>query len=178
VRCALAAAAVPSLSVIIGILSDSHDRADAMKAGLETLAAAGAEFYVHCGDIGSSRCVDLLAGLKCAFVFGNTDYDRAALARYAASIDVPCYGNFADLELGGRKIAATHGDDYRLKQRLLSEQQHDYFLQGHTHVRADERVGRTRVINPGALHRASEKTVATLDTRNDLLRFHTVSVRS
>jgi putative phosphoesterase len=164
--------------VIIGILSDTHDHADAVKAGLDILTAAGAEFYVHCGDIGGPHCIDLLAGLKCAFVFGNTDYDRAGLARYAASIDVPCYGNFADLELAGKRIAVTHGDDYRLKQRLLSEQKHDYFLQGHTHVRADERVGRTRLINPGALHRASVKTVATLDTAGDVLTFHTVAVRA
>jgi predicted phosphodiesterase len=48
-------------------------------------------------------------------------------------------------------------------------QEHDYLLQGHTHVRLDECVGRTRIINPGALHRAAVKTVVTLDTRADRL---------
>ena len=162
--------------MIIGILSDTHDHADAMAAGLAALAAAGAEFYIHCGDIGSQRCIDLLAGLKCAFVFGNTDFDRVALARYAETIGVPCYGNFADLGLAGKKIAVTHGDDYRLKQRILSAQEHDYLFQGHTHVRADERIGRTRLINPGALHRATTKTVAALDTATDRLQFITVSL--
>ena len=162
--------------MIIGILSDTHDHADAMAAGLSALAAAGAQFYVHCGDIGSQRCIDLLAGLKVAFVFGNTDFDRVALARYAQTIGVPCYGNFADLDLGGKKIAVTHGDDFRLKQRVLANQQHDYLLLGHTHVRADERIGRTRLINPGALHRATTKTVATLDTASDGLHFITVSL--
>ncbi len=57
------------------------------------------------------------------------------------------------------------------KVRLLSEQKHDYLLQGHTHVRHDERIGKTRVINPGALHRAREKTVALLDTATDRLVF-------
>ena len=158
-------------AVIIGILSDSHDRAEAMAAGLRLLKAAGAEFYIHCGDIGSERCIDLLAGLKSAFVFGNTDFDRAGLARYAASIEVPCYGSSADLTLDGKRIAVTHGDDFQLKKRLLAAQAHDYLLQGHTHVRADERVGKTRVINPGALHRAREKTVAVLDTAGDTLAF-------
>jgi predicted phosphodiesterase len=140
-----------------------------MAAGLRSLKKANAEFFIHCGDIGGQECIDLLAGLPSAFVFGNTDFDRAGLARYAASIDVPCYGNFADLELDGKKIAVLHGDDYRLKQRLLTAQGHDYLLQGHTHVRADERIGRTRLINPGALHRAAVKTVVTLDTRTDTL---------
>jgi uncharacterized protein len=157
--------------VIIGILSDTHDRTEWMAAGIRTLQQQGAAFYIHCGDIGGEDCIDLLAGLPgAAFVFGNTDFDRARLSRYAASIDVPCYGNFGDLELDGKKFAVLHGDDARLKQRLLAAQQHDYLCQGHTHVRADERVGRTRLINPGALHRAAVKTVVTLDTAADQLR--------
>jgi len=153
--------------VIIGILSDTHDHADWMAAGLAILQKHDAEFFIHCGDIGGEECVDLLAGLPSAFVFGNTDFDRAGLARYAASIDVACYGNFAKLELAGKKFAVIHGDDYKLKQRLLTAQEHDYLCQGHTHIRADERIGRTRLINPGALHRAAVKTVVTLDTIAD-----------
>ena len=157
--------------MLVGILSDTHDRVDAMAAAVKLLREAGAEFYVHCGDVGSERVIDHLAGLPAAFVFGNTDWDRAALARYAQSVGVACHGSFADLELGGKRVAVTHGDDFKLKQRLLAEQKHDYLLQGHTHVRADQRVGRTRLINPGALHRAREKTVALLDTETDRLRF-------
>ena len=161
--------------MIIGILSDTHDRAEWMAAGIRALQDAKAEFLIHCGDIGHQRCIDLLAGLPCAFVFGNTDFDRAGLARYAASIDVPCYGNFADLQLDGKRFAVIHGDDARLKQRLLAAQEHDYLCQGHTHVPADTRIGRTRLINPGALHRAAAKTVATLDTATDTLKLIDVS---
>ena len=153
--------------MIIGILSDTHDRAEWMAAGLRALQQGGATFFIHCGDIGGEACVDLLAGLPSAFVFGNTDFDRAGLARYAASIDVACYGNFGDLELDGKRFAVLHGDDARLKQRLLTAQEHDYLFQGHTHIRADQRVGRTRIINPGALHRAAVKTVVTLNTATD-----------
>ena len=123
------------LPVIIGILSDTHDRDAAMSAGLEILRRNGAQFFVHCGDIGSERCIDLLAGLPSAFVFGNTDWDRAKLSRYAASIEVPCYGSFATLEFDDKRIAVIHGDDFRLKQRLIDEQKHDYLLQGHTHIK-------------------------------------------
>jgi putative phosphoesterase len=162
--------------MLIGILSDTHDRADAMAAGVAVLRRAGAQFFVHCGDVGSERVLDHLAGLPSAFVFGNTDWDRAALARYAETIGVACHGTFADLELGGKKVAVTHGDDARIKQRILTEKRHDYLLQGHTHVRADERVGTVRVINPGALHRAKEKTVATLDTETGEVKFLVVVV--
>ena len=162
--------------MIIGILSDTHDRAHAMAAGIDALRKGGAEFFIHCGDVGTQPCIDLLAGLPCAFVFGNTDWDRAALARYAQSIDVPCYGNFASLELDGKRIAVIHGDDFRLKQRLIDEQKHDYLLHGHTHLRDDRRVGKMRLINPGALHRAAEKSVATLDIQKDALHFYVVKI--
>ena len=153
--------------MIIGILSDTHDRAEWMAAGIRTLQQGGAEFLIHCGDIGDEACIDLLAGIPSAFIFGNNDFDRARLTRYAASIDVACYGNYANLELADKKIAVIHGDDFRQKQRLLAAQEHDYLLLGHSHARQDERVGRTRVINPGALHRATIKTVVTLNTAAD-----------
>lgn len=157
--------------MIVGILSDTHDRVDAMAAGMELLRRGGAEFFVHCGDVGSECVLDHLAGVPGAFVFGNTDWDRAALARYARQIGVACHASLAELELGGKRFAVTHGDDFKLRQRILSEQRHDYLLMGHTHVRADQRVGTVRVINPGALHRAKEKTVALLDTATDRVTF-------
>jgi predicted phosphodiesterase len=45
----------------------------------------------------------------------------------------------------------------------------DYLLHGHTHELRDERIGRTRMINPGALFRAARYTAALLDPRADRL---------
>jgi len=157
--------------MLIAILSDTHDRTEAMSAAVQLLQSRGAQYFIHCGDVGSPCVLDSLAGLKAAFVWGNCDWDRLALQRYAKSIQVTCYGAFGDLELDGCKIALIHGDDPALKRRLLSEQKHDYLLQGHTHVRQDLRVGRMRIINPGALHRANPRTVALLDTAADSLEF-------
>jgi uncharacterized protein len=155
----------------IGIVSDTHDKADTMAAAVKLLRDCGAEFFVHCGDVGSPRVLDHLAGLAGCFVFGNCDWDRAGLRRYAEDIEVACHNTFGDLTLDGKRIAVIHGDDGKLKQRLLAEQQHDYLFQGHTHVREDTRVGKIRLINPGALHRANPKTAALLDTSSDKLEF-------
>ena len=157
--------------MLIGIVSDTHDKADTMAAAVALLRGRGAEFFIHCGDVGSARVLDHLAGLPGCFVWGNCDWDRASLQRYASDIDVACHGPFGDLTLDGKRIAVVHGDDHVLKRRLLTGQRHDYLLQGHTHVREDTRVGRTRVINPGALHRANPKTAALLDTESDKLEF-------
>lgn len=159
--------------MIIGILSDTHGRFDAAKRAVELLRSRGAAYYVHCGDVGGEDILDLLANdpPNSAFVFGNNDYDRDDLARYATRIGVACLHTFGTLELVGKKFAVTHGDIGSTVRRILDAQDHDYLLVGHTHVPADKRVGRTRVINPGALHRASVKTVATLETETDELAF-------
>ena len=160
--------------MIVGILSDTHGRLPATIAAMEALRKAKAEFYIHCGDVGGEEILNELAGLPCAFVWGNNDYERVALARYAKSIGVQCLGNFGELELGGKSFAVFHGDDFGLSRRLMAEKKHDYLLQGHSHVRMDERAGTMRLINPGALHRASPKSCAVLDTETDKLQFLTI----
>ena len=98
------------------------------------------------------------------------------IERYAGELGIQCFGAFGELNLDGKAIAIAHGDDERALRRVLDGQKHDYLFVGHSHVKADGRVGRVRVINPGALHRAREKTVATLDLTSDRLRFHVVTV--
>jgi putative phosphoesterase len=162
--------------VKLGILSDTHDRGHAFAKAVDALRRAGAEYYIHCGDVGSPDMLDHLAGLPAAFVYGNNDYDHTALERYARDLDLSYLGPFGQLTLADKQIGVLHGDDPRLKRKLLADQSLDYLLQGHTHLRADERVGRTRVINPGALHRAAEKSVALLDLTTDDLRFIVLDV--
>ncbi|HEY8668405.1 MAG TPA: YfcE family phosphodiesterase [Tepidisphaeraceae bacterium] len=157
--------------MLIGLLSDTHDRLPAMIAAVNLLRQRGAEFFIHCGDVGSEQILDQLAGLPAAFVFGNNDWDLRSLERYAQSIGVQCLLHFGDLELGGKRIAVVHGDDAKLLARILTDQEHDYLLKGHSHQREDRRVGRTRIINPGALHRALQKSVALLNTETDELTF-------
>jgi predicted phosphodiesterase len=55
--------------------------------------------------------------------------------------------------------------------RRIAEQRPDYLLFGHSHRTTDQRVGPTRMINPGALHRARTWTVALLDLESDVVKF-------
>ena len=162
--------------MLIGILSDTHDRADAMASAVKLLRERGTDYFIHCGDVGSEHVLDYFAGLPAAFVWGNTDYDRLGLQHYADKLSIACYGAFAEIPLEGKEFAVLHGDDWRARERILAQQRHDYLLQGHTHIRQDLKIGRVRCINPGALHRARPKTVALLDPQSDHLEFLTVDV--
>ena len=163
--------------MLLGILSDTHGRADAMAEGMHLLRSAGATYFLHCGDVGTEDVLDELAGEQAGFVFGNCDWDRNPLRRHAELIGVTCHGDFASLELAGKKIAITHGDDAARLRNILGAQEHDYLLVGHTHVAGEKRFDRIRVINPGALQRAAVKTVALLNLATDELRWLELSER-
>jgi putative phosphoesterase len=158
--------------MIVGLLSDTHGRLDAAKAGVEELLARGAQVLIHCGDVGGTEILDTLAGdVPAYFVFGNNDWDRDGLGRHARHVGVTCLGVVGDVDLNGSLATVMHGDDATTARRVLAEHRHAYLFHGHTHVRADHMVGCVRVINPGALQRASPKTVALLDTTSGKVQF-------
>jgi predicted phosphodiesterase len=76
---------------------------------------------------------------------------------------------FLTFDADGYQVAVTHGDVSGQLRTLIGSQEFDLVVTGHTHVASDHREGRTRVINPGAVHRSAAPSVAILDTGNDHL---------
>jgi putative phosphoesterase len=167
-------------------MSDTHGRAELTAVALDVLRSAGAQVFIHCGDVGGESVLDRLATVQAHFVWGNTDEPDAALIAYVRALGLSLPGAPPlRLNLGQKSIAVFHGHELefaRLAQladsvdlgpfrRLAAA---DYVLFGHRHVPYDRRCGSVRVINPGAIHRAHVRTVATLDPARDLLRFWVV----
>jgi putative phosphoesterase len=157
----------------IAILSDTHDNVDTTRAALAVLAPHKPQIYIHCGDLCSPEMIRFFAGLPFHFVFGNGDFEKAALKTEAKKYGITCHGEFGDLTLAGKRIAIHHGHDIS-HLRAADAANFDYIFSGHTHVRADT-PGKPRRINPGALQRAAVKTVAILDISGDQLTHLTVT---
>lgn len=157
----------------IGLLSDTHGRAAVAHAAVRTLRAHGATMLIHLGDVGTDEVLEAMTGFDAHVVFGNCDADEAALARHADRLGITVHHPVGRLEIGGRTIVFSHGHMPELLNRAAAEGV-DYVLHGHTHVQRDERRGRTRIINPGALCRAARFTVAILTPENDQLEFFDV----
>jgi uncharacterized protein len=147
----------------IAILSDTHSRYQTVETALRLLQERNINFVIHCGDIEDAETVWLFQGLTAHFVFGNCDLERASLQQAIHGIGETLHDGYGVLELEGVKIAFTHGDDTRLLRDLENSGAFDFLFHGHTHVAREHRAGNTRVINPGALHRARPKTFVVLD---------------
>lgn len=154
----------------IGILSDSHGRVKITARAVSTLLERGAELLIHLGDFETELVIDELVGHECRIVFGNCDWDIKGLTRYAQAMDVRVDHPLGRLEVDDKTVAFTHGHIGRIMDQAL-EDGVDYLLHGHSHELRDECIGSTRIINPGALFRASRYTVAILDPGLDALEF-------
>jgi putative phosphoesterase len=157
--------------MLLALLSDTHDSVANTLAALDLLGPHRPGAYLHAGDLVAVDMLIHFSGLPFHFVFGNNEYDHAGLRSRAKALDLFCHGQLADLTFEGKRLAMLHGHDAGLFQKLIASGQYDYIVHGHTHVRRDERVGKTRVINPGALQRARSKSVALLDPAADALTF-------
>jgi len=148
----------------IGLLSDTHGDARRAAEAMSMLRRGGAGLILHLGDVGSEAVLEeLLGGApgELRVVFGNCD-DEWELSRHAARLGIIVDHPMGRLEVEGRRIAYSHGHLPRLLDEALREGV-DWIFHGHTHEVRDERIGSTRIINPGALHRAARLTVALVE---------------
>ena len=159
------------MTTILGLLSDTHGRADAAAAAVRVLRDHGATMLIHLGDVGSEAVLDELVGNDAHVVFGNCDQDEAALTRYAEHLGLTVDHPLGRLDVDGKSVVFSHGHLPELLNAAADEGPVDYLLHGHTHRRRDERRDVSRIINPGALHRARTPSVAVLEPSSDRLEF-------
>ncbi|MBI4585405.1 MAG: YfcE family phosphodiesterase [Planctomycetes bacterium] len=162
----------------IGLLSDSHGQAETTLRAVKLLVKNGAQLLIHLGDLESMEVLTALAvdldgqgrlSPPVHLVFGNVDADKDLLSDFARTLGIAVNDPVGRLEVAGKTLVFQHGDSKAWMKKALSEGV-DYLCHGHTHVPRDERIGRTRVINPGALFRAQKHTVAILEVPEDRLQ--------
>ena len=161
--------------MVIAVLSDIHDNIWNLEKVLDELSQA--EALLFCGDF----CAPFtLAEIAKGFdgpvhvVFGNNDGDKLLLSRVAAQTDnVTLYGEYALLEIDGKKIAVTHYPE--LAQSLARSGLYDLVCHGHDHRRNVERVGDTLLVNPGeVMGRFGVSSYAVYDTESKKATLYTL----
>lgn len=140
------------------VVSDSHDRAPMLAAAVAAGKEAGAEAVIHCGDlIGAMTLRPLIQiGLPVHVVHGNNLGDPVAmwnLCRASGGL-ITYHGPDIDLQIGGRRLFATHYPHYG--RGLACTGDYDIVCCGHSHVASVVRQptiigGMTWLLNPGSV---------------------------
>jgi len=154
--------------MIVGLLSDTHDRLPLIDEAVKQLNEMNVELVLHAGDYISPFVASNFKQLKAPLigVFGNNDGDRRFLEKKFAEFGADLRGRFAFMVVDGLRIALLHGDETELMRSLLELESHDVLVCGHTHVPKTYRKGRTLVINPGEAcgYLSGKPTISILDT--------------
>ena len=156
---------------MIGIISDTHENEEATQKAVALFKKNNVEFVVHCGDIISPAMLEHFNGLKMRLVFGNNDGERNGLIARCKEFGFNEIKDELKFDYKGKKFYAYHGTKKEKLNAAIKSNKYDYVLTGHTHVKRDEKIGKTRVINPGALFQAISYTIAMLDIEKDKLQF-------
>ena len=140
------------------IVSDSHDRAQALAQAVDEGRGQGAEVVIHCGDLigGNTLRPAMGLGLPLHVIHGNNIGDALALHNLSRASGglVHYHGADARIELGGRRIFVVHYPEYGYAMACTGDW--DLVCCGHSHSAGIEHVanvrgGATWLVNPGTV---------------------------
>ncbi len=155
----------------IGLVSDTHNDQSTTEQALARLRLEGITTVLHAGDVTAGGTLRLFQGFDVWVARGNMDHDPG-LGHVAQEL----FGSghllaLHQLALSSARIALAHNGDAIEVQALVRSGTLDYVILGHSHKRRDQRLGRTRFINPGALGntQSGRPSFAILDLARDEL---------
>ncbi|NDJ33180.1 MAG: metallophosphoesterase family protein [Chloroflexi bacterium] len=149
----------------IAICADIHDNIWALENALPGMNQANV--LIFCGDFCAPFTLTQLArGFEGPVhaVFGNNDGDPRMLVQMAEDAgNVTLHGQFADINLGGFRIAVNHYPD--IARGVAAGGGFDLVCYGHDHTLHEQRIGDTLLLNPGEIMgRFGRSTYAIVDT--------------
>lgn len=138
----------------IAVLSDIHDNIWNLQATIKRITELDSQAIIFCGDFCSPFISPFLVqtSLPVYACFGNNDEDHSAIIERASSPNFHTWSlgrEFAEIELGGSKIAFCHYP--KLGRLLAGTGEYQAVFHGHTHIAFQEKIGSTLLANPGAV---------------------------
>lgn len=139
----------------IAIISDSHDNLGNLKKAICIAKENKVGLIIHCGDVTKPEILrETLRNFDGNFhlVLGNADKGffndfKNNYPQYFPQLKI--WAKFGEIKIDNKKIAFSHFFE-EIKNLAFSEE-YDLIFYGHTHKPWEEKVGKTRLVNPGNL---------------------------
>ena len=141
----------------IGIISDTHDDIHNTKKAIKVFNKLNVDYVFHAGDYIYPGIIELFKELqpftKFYGVRGNNDGELMGLINQFSKLENGVFFNeFGRVSIDNREVGIYHGTNEQLTETLIDCQLFDLLILGHTHKKRIEKIGRTLVMNPGALN--------------------------
>jgi len=136
----------------IAVMSDTHDHLSNLERAIARINESNAQTLIHCGDLCSPFVIERIAAFDgpVHVVFGNVDGDRYTIELVSEEFpNVTIHGEFGFIETEAGSVAFTHRPEFA--KGLASTGSYIAVFYGHTHRRKSEKIGETRLVNPGEL---------------------------
>ena len=166
----------------IGLISDTHDNIPTCNKLIPHFLDEKIEVLIHCGDIISPFMKRVFVplydkGVKMFGVIGNNDGEKTGLMEILGPI-IELTPDFFELEFDNKQFLIVHHLPESLIQSLAASNKFDYIVKGHLHEKRNEKVGKTRIINPGEAcgYLSGTASIAILDTNLDTVEYYDVHV--
>jgi putative phosphoesterase len=161
--------------MLLGLLSDTHNSLTNLQQVVREFRTQGIQTVLHCGDLTDLETALLLVEFQVICTFGNGDWNANEIQRGLSYYrdDNICGIDYRG-EIGGVKIAATHGHLHGMVENLVQSGEYAFVFHGHTHRHKHELIGRTHLVNPGALggRKLEARSFAIIDLSLDQVKFH------
>ncbi|WP_117592869.1 metallophosphoesterase [Haloprofundus halophilus] len=163
--------------MLVGIVSDTHDNLDCVRAAVDHFESESVDTVVHCGDVVAPfSATPFDSSFEFYAVRGNND------GEWNLQSTVESFGTYlgeaGELTFDDLDVAVYHGTSGTLVDALVDCGDYDYVLHGHTHRREVEERGETVRVNPGGLPIPGADDafhVAVLDTETGEVSSHEVA---
>ncbi|MFW9949343.1 MAG: metallophosphoesterase [Candidatus Thorarchaeota archaeon] len=160
--------------MLLAVISDSHDHKNNILKAISIINDKKVNALIHCGDYVAPFVKlwfdNLNNNIKANFygVFGNNDGERLFLKKNLGQIcKFVNNGIELILELGNKRIYASHMPKQETIEALVNSGKFDIILSGHTHnlVNKKDENG-VLIVNPGELcgYLTGKATFAIIDT--------------
>jgi hypothetical protein len=151
---------------MIGVISDTHDRLDAIRQAVELFNSEKVELVVHAGDYVAPFTYLEFKKLnsKLLGVFGNNDGEKRGLREKYSKLGAEL-SDFTEFEFAGRRIAVYHGTVKPVLDALVDSGKYDIVITGHSHKVEIAMKDGTLLLNPGEAcgYLTGKKTVCILE---------------
>lgn len=138
----------------IAIISDTHDNLANTKKAADFIKKENIKTVIHCGDIFKLETVKEILEVfkgKLYIIFSPADASFSGIPEdsFKNFKRVKIFEEFGEIKIGGKKIAFCHFPE--IAKELVLRQKYDLVFYGHTHKPWLEKIGKTKIVNPGNL---------------------------